>query len=80
MHYRGKLILGPEEGIREQHDWGELNRLLCKETTDEDDFTFGDMTYRPGGVRGPATGDEAFHCLRGEGLFRCRPENVWKRS
>ena len=76
MHYRGKLIVGPDEGIQEQHDWGELNRLLCKETTDEDDFTFGDMTYRPGGVRGPATGDEAFHCLRGEGLFRCWPENV----
>ena len=76
MLYQGKLIVRNDEGVREQHDWGELNKLLCEETTADDEFTFGDMTYRAGGVRGPATGDEAFHTLRGEGLVRVWPEGV----
>ena len=59
MFYKGKLIVKNDEGIREQHDWGELNNLLCEETTADDEFTFGDMTYRPGGVRGPATNSTA---------------------
>ncbi len=76
MHYSGKLIVGNDEGIREQHVWGELNKLLCEETTADRDFTFGDITYKPGGLRGPDSGDEAFHCLSGEGVFKAWPPNV----
>ena len=74
--YGGKLIVKNDEGIRERHEWGRLNKLLCKETTADDEFTFGEITYSPGGVRGPDTGDEAFHCLSGEGVFRAWPKNV----
>ncbi|AWT60333.1 MAG: hypothetical protein CMN58_06145 [Solibacterales bacterium] len=76
MYYSGNLIVKNNEGVRENHNWGVLNKLLCRETTKDEEFTFGEMTCRPGGVRGPATGDEAFHCLRGEGLFRAWPKNV----
>ena len=76
MHYKGKLIVKNDEGIRQQSDWGTLNKLLCKETTGDENFTFGDITYNPGGVRGPGKGDEAFHCLRGEGIFRAWPQFV----
>ena len=76
MHYKGKLIVKNDEGIREIHPWGTLNKLLCKETTADENFTFGDMTYEPGGVRGPVNGDEAFHCLRGQGVFKAWPQYV----
>ena len=36
MHYKGKLIVKNDEGIREIHPWGTLNKLLCKETTADD--------------------------------------------
>ena len=76
MHYRGKLIVKNDEGIREEHEWGSLNKLLCQEITADENFTFGEITYHPGGVRGPVPGHEAFHCLRGEGVFRAWPEHV----
>ena len=45
MHYKGKLIVKNDEGIREHNDWGTLNKLLCKETTGDENFTFGGITY-----------------------------------
>jgi mannose-6-phosphate isomerase-like protein (cupin superfamily) len=70
MYYTGKIIVRNEEGLREEHAWGWLNRLLCAETTGDARFTLAEMSCAPGGARGPSTGHEAFHVLRGEGLFR----------
>lgn len=76
MFYTKKIIVKNDEGLREEHEWGTLNRLLCEETTGDGNFTFGEITYVPGGVRGPVGGHEAFHCLEGEGIFRAWPKQV----
>jgi mannose-6-phosphate isomerase-like protein (cupin superfamily) len=70
VHYTGKIIVNNHEGIRENHAWGSLNKLLCQETTDDPNFTFGEIEYLPGGARGPVEGHEAFHCLYGTGVLR----------
>lgn len=70
MNYTGKIIVRNDEGIREEHDWGAINKLLCAETTNDPHFTLGELSYVPGGVRGPLQGHEAFHCLRGRGVLR----------
>jgi hypothetical protein len=33
MNYTGKIIVTNKEGIRQQHQWGTVNKLLCEETT-----------------------------------------------
>ena len=76
MYYTEKIIIENDEGIRETHEWGTLNKLVCEETTGDGNFTVGEIIYNPGGVRGPVTGDEAFHCLRGEGVFKAWPQYV----
>ena len=70
MNYTGKIIVRNSEGIRVDHDWGGFNKLLCDDTTNDPNFTFGEMRYNPGGLRGPVQGHEAFHCLRGRGVLR----------
>ncbi|MFH1566353.1 MAG: hypothetical protein ABIL09_00015 [Gemmatimonadota bacterium] len=76
MFYTGKIIVRNAEGVREEHAWGTLNKLLCEATTGDPSFTFGEISYRRGGVRGPVGGHEAFHCLKGEGVFRAWPERA----
>ena len=76
MNYTGKIIVKNGEGIREEHEWGTFNKLLCEETTNDPNFTFGELSYVPGGVRGPLRGHEAFHCLRGRGILRVWPAEV----
>lgn len=75
MNYTGRIIVGNGEGVAEEHGWGRLNQLLCEATTGDGRFTFGEATYAPGGVRGPATGHEAFHCLRGRGRLKAWPQH-----
>ena len=70
MNYTGKIIVKNDEGIREEYEWGRMNKLLCEQTTGDANFTFGEIEYAPGGVRGPVEGHEAFHCLRGHGLLK----------
>ncbi|MEE2725615.1 MAG: hypothetical protein VX792_00965 [Candidatus Latescibacterota bacterium] len=53
-----------------------FNKLLCKETTNDLNFTFGELSYVTGGVRGPLQGHEAFHCLRGWRILRVWPAEV----
>ena len=55
MLYQGKLIVKNDEGVREQHDWGELNKLLCRETTADDEFT-AKVTAKVGPVKAKFTG------------------------
>ena len=53
---------------------GTFNKLLCEETTNDPNFTFGELSYVPGGVRGPLRGHEAFHCLRDGESYGSGPE------
>ncbi len=73
MNYRGKIIVGNDEVICERYSWGTLNKLLCEETTADENFTFGEIEYDPRSLRGPVIGHEAFHCLRGTGVLRADP-------
>jgi mannose-6-phosphate isomerase-like protein (cupin superfamily) len=70
MNYRGRIVVRNEEGRSQALDWGRVNRLLCEELTGDANFTLAEMRYDAGGVRGPETGHEAFHCLQGEGELR----------
>lgn len=72
MNYTGKIIVRNDEGIRTTHTWGWSNDLLCEPTTDDGNFTFGELSLDPGGVRGPVDGHEAYHCLSGQGVLRAR--------
>ena len=73
MNYTGKIIIRNDEGVREAHAWGTLNKLVCGETTDDPNFTLAELTCDPGCCRGPVTGHEAFHCLRGQGTLEVWP-------
>jgi oxalate decarboxylase/phosphoglucose isomerase-like protein (cupin superfamily) len=78
MNYTGKIIVTNKEGIRQQHAWGTFNKLLCQETTGDANFTFGEMHYTLGGIRGPVDGHEAFHCLTGKGILKAWPGHTPK--
>jgi len=75
MNYTGKIIVENGDGVVEEHDWGQLNKLLCRETTGDERFTFGEAHYAAGGARGPVSGHEAFHCLSGEGTLTAWPQH-----
>jgi oxalate decarboxylase/phosphoglucose isomerase-like protein (cupin superfamily) len=78
MNYTGKIIVTNKEGIRQQHQWGTVNKLLCEETTGNANFTFGELHYTPGEVRGPFDGHEACHCLKGTGILKAWPDHTPK--
>lgn len=70
MNYSGKIIVTNDEGIRQDFGWGQLNKLICEEHTHDPNFTFAELRFVAGGVRGPVVGHEAFHCLEGEGQLQ----------
>jgi hypothetical protein len=67
LNYTGKIIVTNDEGLREDFEWGQLNKLICEEHTHDPNFTLAELRFVAGGVRGPVKGHEAFHCLEGEG-------------
>ena len=73
MNYTGKIVIRNCEGVREQYEWGMLNKLVCEQITGDPNFTLSEITYHPGGSRGPVAGHEAFHCLRGQGILHYWP-------
>ena len=76
--YSGKIVVPREEGIVEEHPFGRFIKLLSRENTGDERFTFGERSYEPDREAPPVEkrDSEALHILKGRGVFEAWLRNV----